>query len=61
MSDAINAFLSQIRLNHGMPFELTISNKLTKETMDKSHKGIEVKRFDSVEDLFDDLIMVKQF
>lgn len=55
MSDAINALLSQIKLRKGLPFDIKLPNKITQETLKKSAKGEEVKQFNSVEDLFDDL------
>ena len=55
VSDAINALLSQIKLKKGLPFDVNMPNKMTQETLKKSAKGEEVKRFSSVEDLFDDL------
>ena len=55
MSDAINALFCQIRLNRGMPFDIKVPNEITEETLEKSRKGQEVKRFDSMDDLFKDL------
>ena len=55
MSDAINALFSQIKLNRGMPCDIKIPNKVTEETLNESAKGKNVKRFNSVDDLFKDL------
>jgi DNA-damage-inducible protein J len=55
MSDAINAFLSQVKLNKGMPFDVKIPNKITEETLIESAKGKNIKRFKSMDDLLEDL------
>ena len=55
VSDAINVLFNQIALNKGLPFNVKIPNQLTRETLDKSARGIEVQSFDSVDALFDDL------
>ena len=31
MSDAINALFSQIKLQHGVPFDIKVPNKITKK------------------------------
>jgi len=38
-----------------LPFELKVPNKITQSTLEKSTKGQELKRFNSVDALFDDL------
>jgi DNA-damage-inducible protein J len=45
MSDAINMFLSQVNLHHGLPFDVKIPNKLTKKIIEESHQGINVDNF----------------
>jgi DNA-damage-inducible protein J len=40
MSEAINLFLSQIRLNHGLPFEVKVPNPTTKKTFEATDQGI---------------------
>jgi DNA-damage-inducible protein J len=45
MSDAINMFLSQVNLHHGLPFDVKIPNKLTKKVIEESHQGINVDNF----------------
>jgi DNA-damage-inducible protein J len=55
MSDAINALFKQIKLNHGLPFEVKIPNKLTQKTLDDSQQGKNLEQFNSVDDLFNDL------
>ncbi len=55
MSDAINALFSQIKLHHGLPFDIKIPNKETIKTLDDSAKGKNTKQFNSIDDLFNDL------
>jgi len=40
MSEAINLFLSQVRLNHGLPFQIKVPNLTTKKTFESTDKGI---------------------
>lgn len=40
MSEAINLFLSQVRLNHGLPFEVKVPNLTTKKTFEATDQGI---------------------
>ena len=54
-AEAIRIFYKQICLQKGLPFEVKVPNALTRETLDKSARGEEVKRFDSIDDLFKDL------
>lgn len=51
-SEAINAFFCQIKLLQGLPFELKIPNELTRKTLDESRKGKNVKRFNDIDELF---------
>ena len=52
-SEAINIFFSQIRLSKGIPFDVRIPNKTTRETIKKAKEGKELHRYDSVDDFFD--------
>lgn len=54
-AEAVRLFYKQICLNKGLPFDIKIPNEDTRRTLEKSVQGIDVKRFDSVEDLFEDL------
>ncbi len=42
MSEAISLFLTQVSLNKGIPFEIKIPNKLTRDTLSKSERGEEL-------------------
>ena len=55
MSDAINALFSQIKLNHGLPFDVKVPNKITVKTLQDSADGKNKKRFDNVDEFFNDL------
>ena len=51
-TEAINIFLSQIRLRQGLPFDVKIPNKTTRETFKKSDEGKELNTYNSVDDFF---------
>ncbi len=55
MSEAVAVFLKQVALQRGIPFEIKIPTELTARTLEKSQKGEDVKSFDSVDALFEDL------
>jgi len=55
MSEAVKLFLRQVVLQRGIPFEVKIPNKLTRETLEKAERGEDVKEFATVEALFEDL------
>lgn len=56
-SEAIELFLRQVKLNHGIPFDIRIPNKVTKQTFEDTNKGKKLKRYKSSKDLFDKLGM----
>ena len=51
-TDAINLFLSQIRLQRGLPFEVKIPNKTTLETFKKTDEGKELIKCKDADDMF---------
>ena len=55
MSEAICLFLRQVVLHRGIPFEVKIPNALTRETLEKSERGEDVKEVATVEELFKEL------
>ncbi len=55
MSEAVKLFLRQVVLQRGLPFEVKIPNDLTRETLEKAERGEDVKEFETVEALFEDL------
>ena len=51
-TDAINLFLSQVRLHKGLPFEVKIPNKTTRETLKKTDEGEELVKCKDTDDMF---------
>jgi DNA-damage-inducible protein J len=51
-TEAINLFLSQIRLHKGLPFEVKIPNKTTRDTFKKTDEGKELVKCKNVDDIF---------
>lgn len=52
-TEAIRIFYKQISLRGGLPFSVTIPNKLTISTLEKSRRGEDVQDFESLEAMFD--------
>lgn len=55
MSEAIELYLHQIKLRHGIPFEIRIPNDKTRSTFEDTNKGRNLKSHANARDLFDDL------
>jgi DNA-damage-inducible protein J len=47
-SEAITLFLTQVRLNKGLPFPLRIPNKQTRQAVKDAREGKDVEEFESV-------------
>jgi DNA-damage-inducible protein J len=54
-TEAINIFYRQVRLRKGIPFEIKIPNKITKDTFEKTDKRKGIKSFSSAKDLLAEL------
>lgn len=54
-SEAINLFLNQVILHKGMPFDVRIPNEETLKAFRDSEAGRNMERFDTVDELFEDL------
>jgi len=52
-TEAIRIFYRQISLRGGIPFAVEIPNGCTEETLEKSRKGEDVQKFDSLDDMFE--------
>ncbi len=52
-TEAINLFLSQVRLRKGLPFDVKIPNKATMKAMKDAEEGDELNSYDSVDDFFE--------
>lgn len=51
-SEAIELFLRQVKLNHGIPFDIKIPNKVTLKTFEDTDKGKNLVRHKSAKDMF---------
>lgn len=51
-TDAINLFLSQIRLHKGLPFDVRIPNKTTLKAMKDAEEGKNLIECKDTEDMF---------
>jgi len=47
VSEAIELFLRQVKLNNGIPFDIRIPNKMTQKTFEGSDKGKNLVRHKS--------------
>ena len=56
-TDAITMFYAQVRLNNGLPFDVKIPNKETKQTFRKTDRGEELHTAKDVDDMFSQLEM----
>ena len=54
-SETIHLLYRQIKLRKGLPFDVTIPNKLTVKTLRDSKLGKDVKRFENKKELYADL------
>jgi DNA-damage-inducible protein J len=54
-SEAIDMFYRQVILHNGLPFPVQNFNAETRRVLKASEAGLEVKKFDSAEALFEDL------
>ncbi len=48
-------YLRQIIFHRGIPFDLRLPNKETLRALKELETGVGLKKFDSVDDLFEDL------
>ena len=54
VSDAVRLFLRQVVAQNGLPFEVKAPNAVTRAAMEEADSG-NLPRFESVQELFDDL------
>ena len=52
-TEAINLFLSQVRLRKGLPFDVKIPNKTTLKAMKDAEEGRNLTSYDGVADFFE--------
>ena len=55
MSEAIELYMRQIKLNNGIPFMIKVPNELTQQTMDDTDQGKNLLKHESADDMFDEL------
>jgi len=54
-TDAINIFFKQVKLRHGLPFEVTIPNELTQKVLKETDDGMNIVRHENIDDMFKNL------
>ncbi|MCP5047124.1 MAG: type II toxin-antitoxin system RelB/DinJ family antitoxin [bacterium] len=54
-STAINIYYRLILAENGIPFDVKLPNKTTRKAIEDLEMGKNVKRFDSADELFEDL------
>ncbi|HHX8598193.1 TPA: type II toxin-antitoxin system RelB/DinJ family antitoxin [Legionella pneumophila] len=52
VSEAIELYLRQIKLVHGIPFDIRLPNKVTQKTFKQTDEGNELNYYYNLEDLF---------
>ena len=52
-TEAINLFLSQVRLRRGLPFDVKIPNKATLKAMKDAEEGRNLSSYNSLDELFE--------
>ncbi len=55
VSEAIEIYLRQIKLVHGIPFDIKIPNHITQKTLEHTDRGEELNYYESAKDMFDKL------
>ena len=53
-TEAIRIFYRQISLRGGLPFSVSIPNKITTSTLEKGRRGEDIQEFESLEAMFKD-------
>jgi DNA-damage-inducible protein J len=56
-TEAIRLFYRQVVLMEGLPFEVRIPNDTTRATMERTDRGDDLRSFDSLDEMFDELGM----
>ena len=51
-TEAINLFLSQVRLRRGLPFDVKIPNKTTRKAMKDAEEDRNLSSYDSIDTFF---------
>lgn len=51
-TQAISIYYYQIKAHKGLPFKVSLPNKLTRETLEKSRRGEDLIEYKSIDDMF---------
>ena len=54
-TDAINIFFKQVKLRHGLPFEVAIPNELTQKVLRETDDDKNIVRHENIDDMFKNL------
>lgn len=54
-SEAIELFLRQVKLNHGIPFDIRIPNPVTLKTFEDTDQGKNLNHYKTSDDMFNKL------
>ena len=54
-TEAINIFYKQVKLQHGLPFEVKIPNKLTEKVLRETDEGKNLSKYKNAKVMFDNL------
>jgi DNA-damage-inducible protein J len=54
-TEAINLFLRQVTLRKGLPFDVKIPNRVTRETIAKVDRGEDLHEYASIDDFFKEM------
>lgn len=54
-TEAINLFLRQVTLRKGLPFDVKIPNRITRETIAKVDRGEDLHEYASIDDFFKEM------
>ncbi|MGB7415198.1 MAG: type II toxin-antitoxin system RelB/DinJ family antitoxin [Thermosynechococcaceae cyanobacterium] len=54
-TEAINLFYRQVKLRHGLPFDVVIPNQITEQTFKDTDAELNLIRCENADDMFDQL------
>jgi len=57
VSEAICLFMSQVKLNNGLPFKINIPNETTRKTLDEADQDKNLVHTRNIKDLFGQLLL----
>ena len=54
-TEAITLFYHQVKLRHGLPFDIVVPNQTTEKTFKDTDAEVNLVRFDSADEMFEQL------